>query len=50
MAVVSFWVRLSQIAEARRYLDSYDSVGKTVVLPGPVGTRGRNVFSFTEPS
>jgi NADPH:quinone reductase-like Zn-dependent oxidoreductase len=31
---------LSQIAEAHRYLDSYDCVGKTVVLPGPVGARG----------
>jgi hypothetical protein len=27
---------LSQIAEAHRYLDSYDCVGETVVLPGPV--------------
>ena len=31
---------LSQIAEAHRYLDSYDCVGKTVVLPGVVGARG----------
>ena len=31
---------LSQIAEAHRYLDSYDCVGKTVVLPGPVGAKG----------
>ena len=28
------------VARERRYLDSYDCVGKTVVLPGPVGARG----------
>jgi hypothetical protein len=31
---------LDDIVQAHRYLDSIDCLGKTGVLPGPVGARG----------